>query len=57
MVTRKIDLSVARTAGAWDVESAGGGVWETAWLNSFKRTDEDEGGFLSGGRAKPVMVW
>jgi len=42
VVTRKIELSVARTAGAWDVESAGGEAWETAWLNSFKRTDEDE---------------
>jgi|GraSoiStandDraft_36_1057302.scaffolds.fasta_scaffold1629729_1 hypothetical protein len=42
MVTRKIELSVARTAGVWDVERAGGGAWETAWLNSFKQTDEDE---------------
>jgi hypothetical protein len=58
MVTRKMELSVARTAGVWDVERAGGGAWETAWLNSFKRTDEDEDREASyqGGRVKLVMA-
>src|SRR5437660_7016391 len=32
-----------RTPGPCEVESVGRGAWETAWLISLKRTNEDEG--------------